>query len=86
MKSSTNAIPDGILKNFLEYNVKKESKVVSTRSHFLWNRDNIERYRVDVWIEEYCEKFDLNIRKIGYSYFVHFDRDAEVLIDKTISS
>ena len=85
MKSSTNTVPNGILTNFLEYNIGFGiDKVVDTRCHFLWNRDEIERYRIDVWVEEYCSKFDLYMKKIGYSYFVHFDRDAEVLIDKTI--
>lgn len=85
MKTSTNTIPDGILKNFLEYNVGLGlKKAVRTDCNFLWNRDDLELYRIDVWTEEYCKEFDLNIRKIGYSYFVHYDSKDEVLIDKTI--
>ena len=42
------------------------------------SKEDLERYRIDVWTEEDSK------RKIGYSYFVHYDTKDDVLIDKTI--
>lgn len=79
MKSSKNVIPERILFNFVKYNLGFGlKKAVRTDCNFLWNKEDLERYRIDVWTEEDCK------RKIGYSYFVHYDTKDEVLIDKTV--
>ena len=52
MKSSKNVIPEGILSNFLEYNIGLGlKKKVKTDCNFLWNKDDLERYRIDIWTE-----------------------------------
>lgn len=83
--ASENTIPDTILNQFLETKIRDTSDVVNSRCHFLWNRDNIERYRVDVWVEEYIQKWDLDVKKIGYSFFVHYNNETEEITDKTMA-
>jgi hypothetical protein len=88
MKTAITAtIPKTILNNFLDSKIgyKDSSRITATDCNLLWTSDNIDRFRVDVWTEEYNDKLNLDIQKIAYSYFMHFDRDAEVLIDKTIN-
>lgn len=87
MKTTNNTIPQMVLNNFLDAKIgyKDAGKITNTRCSLLWSHENIDRFRVDVWTEEYNEKLNLDTQKIGYSFFMHFDRDAEMLIDKTIA-
>lgn len=81
-----NTIPNNVLSEFVESKVGYNNlgNIVNTRCHFLWNKDNIERYRIDVWIEEYIKAWDLNIKKIGHSFFVHYNNETEEITDKTL--
>lgn len=85
---SEKTIPGSVLTEFLESKLgyKDLNKVVNTRCHFLWGRDNVDRYRINVWIEEHLDVWDLDVQKIGYSFFVHYDKDSQVIEDKTITS
>ena len=84
--ASANTIPDTILNQFLESKIRDTSDIVNSRCHFLWNRDSVERYRVDVWIEEYIQKWDLDVKKIGHSFFVHYDNKTQEITDKTVTN
>jgi hypothetical protein len=81
-------IPGNILNEFLESKLgyKELNSVINTRCHFLWSRNNVDRYRINVWIKEHLDVWDLDIQKIGYSFFVHYDNDSQTVEDKTVAS
>ena len=83
---SKTLISSDILNEFVEssVNYKEIGKVVEIRDHFLWERDGLERHRINVWMEEYIEAWDLIVKKIGHSFFVSFDRAEKRLNNKTV--
>jgi hypothetical protein len=79
-------LPQDILDNFLaeEILVKEISNVSRIRDNFLWEKNNIQRFRINVWIEErvegrYCPKV-----YIKHSFFVHYNKETKQITDKTI--
>lgn len=59
--------------------VKEGAKIYDIRDGFLWEIDGLQRFRIDVWVEE-GER-----RMIGSSFFVHYDKNKKVITDRTIS-
>jgi hypothetical protein len=72
-------IPAGELKEFLSDKITEADwkRVTNIKAGNLW--DN--RYRVDVWMEEYKEGVMCPKVWIGYSYFVRYHEG--MIIDKT---
>ncbi len=80
-------IPNEILKQYLDErielgDVRKINKVVDG---FLWEKGDIQRYRINVWMKEPIEGMFCDRHWIGYSWFVHYYKNTEVIEDKTIA-
>ena len=84
-KAPSPTIPNGILKTFLDRHVTLADAVDITQvtDGFLWEKGGIERYRVNVWMKQEVEGQFCNNNYIGYSWFMHFNREKEILTDKT---
>ena len=80
-------IPLSILDEFLilKIGAREIDRSTNIKTIFLWTRDNVDRYRINVWMEDYCEETNLFKNKIGYSFFVHYDKDTLILLDKTVN-
>ncbi len=84
-KKNKPEMPDKILKDFLEEkcsfsNLKNISKI---KASFLWEKGNIQRYRINVWqttyeMGEFCPN-----TKIIHSWFVFYYPDEQMIVDKT---
>lgn len=76
-------IIDGFLNEALDMNAI--DNIYMVKSHFLWTReDNVERYRINVWLEEEVDNLDLGRRYIGHSFFVKYDVKAKKILDEYI--
>jgi len=78
-------IPDKILKDFLEEqcNFSQLKNISKIRAGFLWQKGNIQRYRINVWQTTYeMGQFCPNT-KIIHSYFVFYYPDEQMIVDKT---
>ena len=78
-------IPDKILKDFLEEqcNFSQLKNISKIRAGFLWQKGNIQRYRINVWQTTYeLGQFCPNT-KIIHSYFVFYYPDEQMIVDKT---
>lgn len=79
-------IPKKILKDFLEKkcNFSELRNISKMTAGFLWQKGNIERYRINVWqttyeMGKFCPK-----TKIIHSWFVFYYPDEQMIVDKTI--
>ena len=84
-KVSKPEIPNKILKDFLEEqcNFSQLKNISKIRAGFLWQKGNIQRYRINVWqttyeLGEFCPN-----TKIVHSYFVFYYPDEQMIVDKT---
>ena len=78
-------IPDKILRDFLEEqcNFSQLKNISKIRAGFLWQKGNIQRYRINVWQTTYeMGQFCPNT-KIIHSYFVFYYPDEQMIVDKT---
>jgi len=81
------AIDAQTMKSFLEgrLTLKEAVKVKNVEQCFLWNREGLERYRINVWM---TKKYDGDLIAeqiyIGKSYFLHYDSTTGEIEDKTI--
>jgi len=83
---NTSNLPKELLLSFLEERIGISSlkNVVKVKSSYLWSISDIERYRINVYIETKQNESDYYHRNtIGYSFFVHYDKDSNVILDKT---
>lgn len=73
-------LPAEKLQNFLEYRVylKDGVKITNIHAGFLWKVDNIERYRVNVWVKQDGREY------ISHSFFVHYDLASKEIVDYSI--
>lgn len=78
-------IPKKILKDFLEEkcNFSELENISKMKGAFLWQKGNIQRYRINIWqttyeLGEFCPN-----TKIVHSYFVFYYPDEQMIIDKT---
>jgi hypothetical protein len=75
------------MKSFLEERLTLEEavKVKNVEQCFLWNREGLERYRINVWMKKKYDG-DLIVEQvyIGKSYFLHYDSTTGEIEDKTI--
>ena len=84
-KVSKPEIPNKILKDFLEEqcNFSQLKDISKIRAGFLWQKGNIQRYRINVWQTTYeMGQFCPNT-KIIHSWFVFYYPDEQMIIDKT---
>lgn len=79
-------IPVDILKEFVTRNISEKDKNTDykVKCHFLWEHNDVERYRINVWISksvagQFCDR-----NCIAYSWFTHFHKRTKTLVDKTI--
>jgi hypothetical protein len=78
-------IPNDILKAFLDRHVTVGDAVNITQvtDGFLWEKGGIERYRVNVWMKEEIEGAFCHRNYIGYTWFLHYNREEQTITDKT---
>ncbi len=79
-------IPNEVLKEFLEtrINVDDSANVTNITDRFLWESEDLQRYRVNVWMREEVENMYCDRNFIGYSWFLHYEPSTKTIIDKTI--
>jgi len=79
-------IPSEILESFLEDKIKlrEMTNVKDVKCEFLWDRDGLQRYRINIWQEEYTDGQYCSRFYIGYSWFVHYCTRTKEITDKTI--
>ena len=67
-------IPVDILSEFLEEKVKVRDmpNVKKIDNNFLWEKNGTQRYRINVWVEEYQAGRYYPKVYIKYSFFVHY--------------
>ena len=85
-KKNKPEMPDNILKDFLEEqcNFSKLKNISKIKASFLWDKGNIQRYRINVWQTTYeMGEFCPNTRII-HSWFVFYYPDEQIIVDKTI--
>ncbi len=86
MSKPKTEIPDNILKDFLEEkgNFSKLKDISKIRAGFLWQKGNIQRYRINVWQTTYQDGRFCPDTKIIHSYFVFYYPDEQMIVDKTV--
>mgnify|MGYP003653907151 CR=1 FL=1 len=79
-------MPDKILKHFLEEKcgLSKLKNISMIRAGFLWQKGDIERYRINVWQTTYQMGEFCPDTKIIHSYFVFYYPNKQMVVDKTI--
>jgi hypothetical protein len=88
VKSNQNPeIPKFLLDEFLELkiNLSKINNLKQIKSYYLWERSNVERYRINIWTESDKNRNGDIIKgnNISHSFFVHFDTEEMIIVDKT---
>ena len=86
--SPKHEIPDKILKSFLnrEIGLSELDNISKVRAGFLWEKGNIERYRINVWQTTYEMGDFCPNTKIIHSWFVFYYPEDQSIVDKTTSS
>jgi hypothetical protein len=84
-KAPNPTIPNELLKAFLDERISlaDATKVTQVVDGFLWEKDNVQRYRVNVWMSEPVEGMFCDRNYIGGSWFVHYNTKTKILTDKT---
>ena len=77
-------IPKRELEKFLQDKLllSDVSKIKNIDEVFLWSGGGYERYRVNVWVVQ-TENEALGKQHIGKSFFIHYNRIDNVILDKT---
>ena len=78
-------IPNKILRDFLEEKceLSKLKDVSQFCAGFLWENGNVQRYRINVWKTTYETGQFCPTVQIIRSYFVSYDPDEQMIVDKT---
>lgn len=80
-------IPEHLLEQFLEFKIDLSEipNVKKIKSIYLWSRDDIERYRVNIWTEVEKNRNGDIIKgnSITHSFFLHYNRDEMLIRDRT---
>lgn len=78
-------IANDILKAFLDrhVNVGDAANITQITDGFLWEKGGVERYRVNVWMKEEVDGQFCSKNYIGYSWFLHYNREEQTITDKT---
>jgi len=80
-----NKINPKVLRKWLEkMGVNKMPNIIKIDAINLWCIGSIERYRINIWIEEEFENCVYLRNRIANSWFVHYDRSKEKIVNKTI--
>lgn len=83
---STQKLPENLMLDFLEneIGISNLANIIKVKSNYLWSRSDVERYRINVYTEIKQNKEDYYHKNIiGYSFFIHYDKDANVILNKT---
>jgi len=75
-----------VLENFLEeqINLRDMINVKMVRENFLWEKNSIQRYRINVWVEEYQDGRYCPKVYIKHSFFVRYNKKTKEIKDLTI--
>ena len=78
-------MPVQILRDFLEEKceLSKLKDVSQFRAGFLWEKGNLQRYRINVWKTTYETGNFCPTVQIIHSYFVIYYPDEQMVVDKT---
>ena len=86
-KKDKNMIPEKELMSWVKENVNTDGiEVIKIRDHFMWERGDVERHRVDVF-----EKYEIEgegefcwTNRIGErSFFLHYHKAEKTITDRT---
>lgn len=79
-------MPQDVLSDFLEEKIKVRDipNVYRIKDNFLWEKNGVQRFRINVWVEEYQEGRYCPKIYIKHSFFVRFNKETEQVVDKTI--
>ncbi len=85
-KKADPKIQEDFLSLFLEDKIKIRDmpNVKMVRSHFLWEKGSTQRYRINVWVEEYVDGRYCPKNYIKHSFFVRYDTKTKEIEDLTI--
>jgi len=75
------------MKSFLEDDLTLDEavKVKNVEQCFLWDREGLERYRINIWMtKKYDGDLIVEQSYIGKSYFLHYDSTTGEIENKTI--
>lgn len=81
--SATPKIHKIVLRKFLESKVDMK-EITDIRCSYLWSRGDVERYRINLYVETWADDALYPKKSIGHSFFVHYNRYEEDLIDMTV--
>ena len=78
-------IPNDILMDFLEKKIKisEVKNITNIKDSFLWG-ENIQRYRINVWVAKEVEGLYWPVNSIEHSWFVHYIKEDKKIVDKTV--
>ena len=79
-------IPKDVFNAFLEDKIKVSeiSNVCRVRDNFLWEKGDVQRYRINIWVEEYQELKYCPKVYIKHSFFVQYNKKTKKIKDLTI--
>lgn len=75
-----------VLESFLEEQVSLRDmiNVKMVRDNFLWEKNGVQRYRINVWVEEYQKGRYCPKVYIKHSFFVRYTKKTKKIEDLTI--
>jgi hypothetical protein len=79
-------LPKEVFTKFLEdkISISEISNVCRVRDNFLWEKNGVQRFRINVWVEEYEELKYCPKVYIKHSFFVRYNKETKELTDHTI--
>ena len=79
-------LPEGILNEFLKgkIDLPEGASLGQVNAGFLFDKNGIERYRIDVWVSEPLPHMFTKRHYIAHSWYVTYDQ--EKITDRTLGS
>lgn len=87
-KQETPKIPLDKLNKFIDQNVptKPASSNVSPDCRFLWESGDIQRFRLNIWVDKSSADRTYREQYIEESFFLHYNKKSGEVINRTIGS
>jgi hypothetical protein len=85
-KTQKPKIPQDCLTSFIESKTTSAQAVYFNRIDctFLWESGDVQRFRINIWVEKNVEGSIYPHNYIGHSFFVHYDKLNGEVIDKSV--